>query len=129
MATWSRQVRVEGSVEKLPREASEEYFHSRPKKSQIGACVSQQSTVIADRQVLDNRKHELEEKYADADCLPLPEYWGGYIVKPHWIEFWQGQTNRIHDRIVFRRQEEGEVIDPNLTQVGENGWLYERLSP
>ncbi|NXF64260.1 PNPO oxidase, partial [Ciccaba nigrolineata] len=96
------QVRIEGSVKRLPEEESERYFHSRPKSSQIGAVVSRQSTVIPDREYLRKKNMELEERYREA-AVPKPEYWGGYILQPDVVEFWQGQTNRLHDRIVFRR--------------------------
>ncbi|NXK86925.1 PNPO oxidase, partial [Formicarius rufipectus] len=96
------QIRVEGSVKRLPEEESERYFHSRPKSSQIGAVVSRQSSVIPDREYLRRRNAELEEQYRDT-AVPKPHYWGGYILEPEVVEFWQGQTNRLHDRIVFRR--------------------------
>ncbi|NXS13649.1 PNPO oxidase, partial [Neodrepanis coruscans] len=102
---WSRcpaQVRIEGSVKRLPEEESERYFHSRPKSSQIGAVVSRQSSVIPDREYLRKRNAELQERYRDT-TVPKPDYWGGYILEPEVVEFWQGQTNRLHDRIVFRR--------------------------
>ncbi|XP_070566237.1 pyridoxine/pyridoxamine 5'-phosphate oxidase-like isoform X1 [Ptychodera flava] len=126
----SRSVRIEGSVEKLSEKASTDYFHSRPKASQIGACVSHQSTVIESRDVLLQREAELQEKYANPDSvIPKPEFWGGFILKPQLMEFWQGQSNRIHDRIVFRKPKDGEVIDDKLTHKAEDGWVYERLSP
>ncbi|KTG34728.1 hypothetical protein cypCar_00018209 [Cyprinus carpio] len=91
----NRQIRIEGNVERIPYEISRDYFHSRPKSSQIGAVVSR----------------------------------GGYIVKPHLIEFWQGQTNRLHDRIVFLRPKEGETELGNMQHQAEGGWIYQRLSP
>ncbi|NXH54954.1 PNPO oxidase, partial [Rhabdornis inornatus] len=97
-----RQVRIEGSVKRLPEEESERYFQSRPKGSQIGALVSRQSSVIPDREYLRKKNAELEERYRDT-TVPRPDYWGAYIVEPEVLEFWQGQTNRLHDRIVFRR--------------------------
>ncbi|XP_013421887.1 pyridoxine-5'-phosphate oxidase [Lingula anatina] len=125
-----RYVRIEGQVSKLSTEESTEYFHSRPKSSQIGACVSPQSRVVESRQVLDQKNEELEEKYkAEDSVIPKPDYWGGFLVKPDKFEFWQGQTNRVHDRLVFRRPEEGEHIDPKMTLKVENGWLLERLAP
>ncbi|XP_026525553.1 pyridoxine-5'-phosphate oxidase [Notechis scutatus] len=124
----NRQVRIEGSVERLPEQESEKYFHSRPKSSQIGAVVSRQSTVIADREYLRKKNAELEEIYRDAK-VTKPVYWGGYILKPEVIEFWQGQTNRLHDRIVFRHlQDSSTSLDP-MTHRGEGNWVYERLSP
>ncbi|XP_077978525.1 pyridoxine/pyridoxamine 5'-phosphate oxidase-like isoform X2 [Glandiceps talaboti] len=128
--TLSRQVRIEGPVEKLSVEASTEYFHSRPRDSQIGAIVSHQSTVIESRDVLTQRDAELKEQYADTNIvIPKPEYWGGFLLRPKTIEFWQGQSNRLHDRIVFRRPRNEEVIDEKLTHTGDDGWVYERLSP
>ncbi|NXR81933.1 PNPO oxidase, partial [Pycnonotus jocosus] len=96
------QVRIEGSVKRLPEEESERYFQSRPRGSQIGALASRQSSVIPDREFLRKRSVELEEQYRDT-AVPRPDYWGAYAVEPEVVEFWQGQTNRLHDRIVFRR--------------------------
>ncbi|NXI64802.1 PNPO oxidase, partial [Anseranas semipalmata] len=96
------QVRIEGSVKRLSEEESEQYFHSRPRSGQIGASVSRQSTVIPDREYLRKKHAELEAQYRDTE-VPKPAYWGGYILEPDVVEFWQGQTNRLHDRIVFRR--------------------------
>ncbi|XP_016412683.1 pyridoxine-5'-phosphate oxidase-like [Sinocyclocheilus rhinocerous] len=124
----NRQIRIEGTVERIPYEISCDYFHSRPKSSQIGAVVSRQSTVIPSRQYLRDKNAELEEKYKDTN-VPLPDYWGGYIVKPHLIEFWQGQTNRLHDRIVFLRPKEGETELGDMQHQAEGGWIYQRLSP
>ncbi|XP_019646003.1 PREDICTED: pyridoxine-5'-phosphate oxidase-like isoform X1 [Branchiostoma belcheri] len=126
----NRSVRIEGPVERLTDEQSTEYFHSRPRGSQIGATVSHQSTVIEGRHVLDQREKELKEKYADESVeIPKPDYWGGFCLVPEVIEFWQGQTTRIHDRIAFRRLRDGETPDEKCTHTGENGWVYERLSP
>jgi len=122
-------VRIEGTVEKLSEAESTDYFHRRPKDSQIGASLSNQSSVIEGRHVLLEQSAQLKEKYADADVLPKPEFWGGYLVKPHMIEFWQGQTTRLHDRIRFRKPSPEEEIDPKLTNEGEKGWVYERLAP
>lgn len=124
----NRQIRIEGTVERIPYEKSREYFHSRPKSSQIGAVVSRQSTVIPSRQYLRDKNAELEEKYKDTD-VPMPDYWGGYIVKPSLIEFWQGQTNRLHDRIVFLRPKGGETELGDMQHQAEGGWIYQRLSP
>uniref|UniRef100_A0A8C4N6L9 pyridoxal 5'-phosphate synthase n=2 Tax=Eptatretus burgeri TaxID=7764 RepID=A0A8C4N6L9_EPTBU len=124
-----RSVRVEGSVERLPRRESEEYFHSRPKPSQIGAVVSHQSTVIASREVLQQKQAQLEELYKNSDVIPMPSQWGGYLVKPKVMEFWQGHTNRLHDRIVFRRSRPGDDADGVLTHPAAPGWVFERLAP
>ncbi|KAM4526551.1 pyridoxine-5'-phosphate oxidase [Fundulus heteroclitus] len=123
----NRQIRIEGSVERIPYQSSCEYFHSRPKSSQIGAVVSRQSTPVPNRDYLRQKNAELEEKYKDTE-VPMPDYWGGYMVKPYLIEFWQGQTNRLHDRIVFTKVKEGE--EPGEFQhEAEGGWVYRRLSP
>lgn len=111
-----RQVRIEGSVEKVTPEQSTEYFQSRPKGSQVGAWASPQSSVIGDRKELENKVKDIEEKYKVEDILPRPEHWGGYVVKPDLIEFWQGRPSRLHDRIQYRLQEDGS-------------WKTERLAP
>ncbi|XP_040393023.1 pyridoxine-5'-phosphate oxidase isoform X3 [Cygnus olor] len=121
-------VRIEGSVKRLSEEESEQYFHSRPKSSQIGAVASRQSAVIPDREYLMKRSAELEEKYRDAP-VPKPEDWGGYILQPDVVEFWQGQTNRLHDRIVFRRLRDGADPPGPMTRRGEGEWVFERLAP
>lgn len=114
---WSelqRQVRIEGKISKVSREKSEEYFHSRPIKSQLGALASHQSQTLKNRQELDNIYKKLELEYQDKE-IPKPEYWGGYILKPESIEFWQGRRSRLHDRILFTRN--------------NNNWDISRLSP
>ena len=110
-----RQVIIEGSVTKVSREEAEAYFHSRPLLSQLGAWVSQQSAIISGRKVLEDTMKELEKKYAGT-VVPLPPHWGGYRVAPEIVEFWQGRRSRLHDRLRFRRGDDG-------------GWIVERLAP
>lgn len=111
-----RQVIVEGVVARVSREESEAYFHSRPRASQLGAWVSQQSSVINGRAVLEDSMKALEVKYAGAE-VPLPPAWGGYRVAPEVVEFWQGRRSRLHDRLRYRRADKAA------------GWIVERLSP
>jgi len=96
-----RQVRIEGVIEKVSREKSEEYFHSRPRDSQIGAWISMQSTVIPDRKTLDEKFNEFKQKIGSNE-VSLPEFWGGYKLLPDYFEFWQGRENRLHDRICYK---------------------------
>lgn len=110
-----RQIRIEGTATKVAPSVSLNYFQSRPKGSQIGAWASPQSKVIADRNILENNVLELKEKYKDVDNLPIPSHWGGYQIQPTRIEFWQGRSSRLHDRV-------------NYTLVGEE-WKIERLAP
>lgn len=109
-----RQVIVEGRVAKVPREESETYFHSRPRASQLGAWVSQQSSIISGRSVLEDSVKLLEQKYAGRE-VPLPPHWGGWRLVPETVEFWQGRRSRLHDRLRYRRS--------------EDGWTVERLAP
>lgn len=114
-AELERQVRVEGRATRLPREESERYFHSRPRGHQLGAWVSNQSEAIADHALLEQRLEEIESRYAGAQ-VPLPDSWGGYVLSPDRIEFWQGRLNRLHDRFLYSLAREGS-------------WTIERLSP
>jgi pyridoxamine 5'-phosphate oxidase len=109
-----RQVRIEGPVERVPRELSDHYFHSRPRGSQVGAYTSRQSQVLAQRRELDERLAATEQRFSGQE-IPLPPYWGGYRVIPETIEFWQGRANRVHDRLRYLRQ-------------GAD-WRIERLEP
>jgi pyridoxamine 5'-phosphate oxidase len=112
-ALW-RQVRIEGAVEKVSEEESEQYFHSRPLGSKTGAWASNQSQPIANRTELEKRFEEFDSKFGDN--VPRPPHWGGYRVIPEVIEFWQGQENRLHDRLRYTRKSDGT-------------WLIERLAP
>ncbi|XP_046677913.1 pyridoxine/pyridoxamine 5'-phosphate oxidase-like isoform X1 [Homalodisca vitripennis] len=123
-----RSVRIEGRVEKLGAEDSDNYFHSRPRDSQIGSSASKQSSVIESRDVLTEREAELMAQFKGQE-IPRPPTWGGYILIPDSMEFWHGHSNRLHDRIRFRRPESRETPDGKFTHIGENGWVYERLSP
>lgn len=108
-----RQVRIEGSVEKTTREVSEQYFHSRPRGSQIGALASQQSNPV-EKEVLTRVVEQIESEF-EGRTIPLPENWGGYLLKPVRFEFWQGRLNRLHDRIAY--------------EDAGDGWSRVRLSP
>ena len=114
-AELERQVRIEGSVEKVAESESDEYFYSRPVGSQLGAWASQQSQVIDNRDVLEHRLQELEEIYQNQN-IPRPTHWGGYRIVPQAIEFWQGRTNRLHDRLYYSLLE-------------DHTWVIKRLSP
>ena len=106
MKEWSK---------RFSSEVSLNYFKSRPKGSQIGAWASPQSQVISDRTILEQKVIALQEKYKDTDSLPLPSHWGGYQISPTLVEFWQGRSSRLHDRICY-------------TIEGDN-WKIERLAP
>ncbi len=105
-AILQRQVRLEGPVHRITSEESEAYFHSRPRGSQIGAWASAQSEPLAARGELEKRVKEFEAKFKGTE-VPLPDFWGGYRLVPHSIEFWQGRADRLHDRIKFLREGDG----------------------
>jgi pyridoxamine 5'-phosphate oxidase len=105
-----RQVRIEGVVEKLSTLESDHYFDSRPRASQIGAHTSNQSATIANRTALEVEYTTIENRYLNKK-IPRPENWGGYLVKPNLIEFWQGRQSRLHDRLVFERHSDSWKID------------------
>jgi pyridoxamine 5'-phosphate oxidase len=109
-----RQVCVTGSVGKIPREESEAYFKSRPRGSRLAAWASNQRDVVADRAALDAKWNEMAKKFPGD--VPLPPNWGGYVLKPERIEFWQGRPSRLHDRFCYTRQP-------------DNSWKLERLVP
>jgi pyridoxamine 5'-phosphate oxidase len=110
-----RQVRVEGRVRRVPDKESDAYFAGRPRGSQLGAWASEQSRPVGDRGALEHRLRELEAEYEGRE-VPRPPFWGGYRVEPETIEFWQGRENRLHDRLVYLRSEDG-------------GWRRGRLQP
>jgi pyridoxamine 5'-phosphate oxidase len=110
-----RQVRVEGRLSRIPEEESDEYFGNRPRGSQLGAWASEQSRPVEGRNPLEERLRNLEAEYEGRE-VPRPPFWGGYRVEPEVIEFWQGRENRLHDRLVYRRSDDGE-------------WERERLQP
>jgi pyridoxamine 5'-phosphate oxidase len=110
-----RQVTAEGGVQPMSQASSEPYFYSRPRLSQIGAWASRQSQVIGSRAELDRRVAELERRWPPPVRVPMPDFWGGYVLAPETVEFWQAGAYRLHDRLRYRRQ--------------GDGWIIERLSP
>ena len=110
----SHQVRVSGRVSRLPRAASAAYFHSRPRGAQLSALASRQSRVVPSRAALEKSVAELDRRYPET--VQLPPDWGGYALRPDWIEFWEHRADRLHDRLRYVRKREG-------------GWRLERLAP
>ena len=109
-----RQVRIRGSIQRLGPEASDAYFATRPRDSQLGAWASPQSRPLESRAELDRRLAEVEGRFADTD-VPRPDHWGGYLLQPSTVEFWQGQVGRLHDRFAYSRE--------------GGGWRIQRLAP
>jgi pyridoxamine 5'-phosphate oxidase len=112
-----RQIQINGRASLLPREETEAYFASRPRGSRIGAWASRQSSIVPNREALDQRAAELEVRFAEGE-VPTPEFWSGYLVVPQSIEFWQGRPNRLHDRLRYQRAGSDDTT-----------WSIERLSP
>ena len=106
---------AEGQVTPLSTADSEPYFRSRPRGSQLGAWASRQSTVMSGRAELEDRYAELDRRWPEGNQVPMPEFWGGYLLRPERIEFWQGRASRLHDRFRYERQ--------------PGGWSISRLSP
>jgi pyridoxamine 5'-phosphate oxidase len=112
--TLEEQIRIEGTVTRLPPEESDEYFASRPRGSQLGAWASDQTAVLPSRETLEERYREIERRF-DGQPVPRPPFWGGFRLHPERIEFWYGRPDRLHDRIVYTRR--------------NDGWKIERLYP
>ena len=109
-----RQIRIEGEIKKVEKEVSDAYFNSRSRLSQLGAHASNQSQIIENYEELTDKLNSFDEKYKDTD-IPRPDHWGGFIVIPSSIEFWQGHDGRLHDRLKFEKE--------------NNNWVIKRLSP
>ncbi len=114
----ARQVLICGEAVRTTVEETERYFRSRPRGSQLGAWTSRQSQVVASREELEQRYADLERRHPVGTPVPVPPFWGGFLVVPHTVEFWQGRENRLHDRLRFRRADDHA-----------RGWLVERLAP
>lgn len=110
-----RQIRIEGVASKVSTALSTEYFQSRPRGSQVGAWASPQSSIISSREDIEVKREAIEKQFSDMEVLPLPPFWGGYLVIPNSIEFWQGRPNRLHDRILYTKE--------------DAVWIRNRLAP
>ena len=110
-----RQVSINGVAEKIENKESIKYFMSRPRGSQLGAWVSDQSSVLSSRKILEMKLEEMKRKFSDRE-IPLPDFWGGYRIKPKTFEFWQGRPNRLHDRFRYFKQ-------------GNDSWIIDRIAP
>nr|MBV6630934.1 pyridoxamine 5'-phosphate oxidase [Oceanococcus sp. HetDA_MAG_MS8] len=111
-----RQIRLQGRVRQLPAAESDAYFASRPRGSQLGAWASDQSRPIASRRAMEERYAQIEERFTGVDSIPRPPHWGGFALSADWVELWQGQANRFHDRVTYTRQSDAS-------------WSIERLQP
>jgi pyridoxamine 5'-phosphate oxidase len=114
----ARQVRIDGMAEKLSKVETQEYFNKRPHGSKLGAMSSNQSKIIETRDIIETRYSELEEQFANQEFIEVPDFWGGFLVVPYRIEFWQGRSNRLHDRLQF-----------TLQRLNPREWKMERLAP
>ena len=110
-----RQVSINGIAEKIKSKESKKYFMNRPRGSQLGAWVSDQSSVLSSRKILEMKLEEMKRKFSDRE-IPLPDFWGGYRIKPKTFEFWQGRPNRLHDRFKYLKQ-------------GNDSWIIDRIAP
>lgn len=115
-ADLEQQIRIEGKIERVSEEESAAYYHSRPRGSQIGAWASPQSQTIPNREFLEEKVEEYSQQFENEVVIPYPKFWGGFRLVPHRIEFWQGRSSRLHDRILFEKEEEGT-------------WYRSRLAP
>lgn len=114
----ARQVRIDGMADKISKSESQNYFNNRPHGSKLGAITSNQSKIIESREVLEARYRELENTFLGQEFIEVPDFWGGYLVSPYRIEFWQGRTNRLHDRLRF-----------TLQKLNPKEWVMDRLAP
>lgn len=114
-APLARQVRIEGTVKKVSEQISDDYFHKRPRGSQLGAIASPQSRVVKNRKELEDIFEKVSQKFENQEIIPRPKNWGGFAIHPEYIEFWQGRANRLHDRVAFTKS--------------ENEWKTNRLAP
>ena len=114
----ARQVRIDGMAEKISKTESQDYFNKRPHGSKLGAMTSNQSKIIAHRDVIEDKYQELEAEFKDKDFIEVPDFWGGLLVSPYRIEFWQGRSNRLHDRLQF-----------TLQKLNPREWKMDRLAP